>query len=189
MKNIFYYFFLLFFFSTTLFANGLDEELIDKKFNQIKTTEFCTTNEWNEIEKKDFVVAFILGWYWEIKEADESDKIDKQSFNKLFKEVCGKKGLLIENLENLIIKNNIKRFYYTGHDWIKLDIERKKIFIKGYNAGIKSNNDEKKRMVVKYNVLFSRLSDYYFYTNHRDETVDLSIKTIVDQIFGHLELE
>ena len=68
-------------------------------------------------------------------------------------------------------------------------MQRKKIFIKGYNAGIKSNNDEKKRMVVKYNVLFSRLSDYYFYTNHRDETVDLSIKTIVDQIFGHLELE
>ena len=53
----------------------------------------------------------------------------------------------------------------------------------------KSNNDEKKRMVVKYNVLFSRLSDYYFYTNHRDETVDLSIKTIVDQIFGHLYVE
>ena len=189
MKNIFYYFFLLFFFSTTLFANEFDEELIDKKFNQIKTTEFCTTNEWSEMEKKDFVAAFILGWYWEIKEADESDKIDKQSFNKLFNEVCGKKSLLIENLENLIIKNNIKRFYYTGHDWIKLDMERKKIFIKGYNAGIKSNNDEKKRMVVKYNVLFSRLSDYYFYTNHRDETVDLSIKTIVDQIFGHLELE
>ena len=35
MKNIFYYFFLLFFFSTVLFANELDEELIDKKFNQI----------------------------------------------------------------------------------------------------------------------------------------------------------
>ena len=107
MKNIFYYLFLSFLFSSSLFANELDEELIDKKFNQIKTTEFCTTNEWSEIEKKDFVAAFILGWYWEIKEADESDKIDKQSFNKLFNEVCGKKSLLIENLENLIIKNNI----------------------------------------------------------------------------------
>ena len=92
MKNIFCYFFLLFFFSTALFANESDEELIDKKFNQIKTTEFCTTNEWSEIEKKDFVTAFILGWYWEIKEADESEKIDKQSFNKLFNEVCGKKS-------------------------------------------------------------------------------------------------
>ena len=71
----------------------------------------------------------------------------------------------------------------------KLDIQRKKIFIKGYNSGIRSNNDEKKRMIVKYNVLFSRLSDYYFYTNHREETVDLSIKTIVDQIFGHLYVE
>ena len=48
---------------------------------------------------------------------------------------------------------------------------------------------KKKRMIVKYNVLFSRLSDYYFYTNHREETVDLSIKTIVDQIFGHLYVE
>ena len=145
MKNIFYYFFSIFFFSSIVYANELDEELIDKKFNQIKTTEFCTTNEWSEIEKKDFIAAFILGWYWEIKEADESDKIDKQSLNKLFNEVCGKKSLLIENLENLIIKNNIKRFYYTGHDWIKLDLERKKIFIKGYNAGIKSNNHEKKK--------------------------------------------
>ena len=175
--------------SNQLRARSVFWKNYSQKFNQIKTTEFCTTQEWSEIEKKDFVAAFILGWYWEIKEADESDKIDKQSFNKLFNEVCGKKGLLIKNLENLIVKNNIKRFYYTGHDWIKLDIERKKIFIKGYNTGIKSNNDEKKRMVVKYNVLFSRLSDYYFYTNHRDETVDLSIKTIVDQIFGHLELE
>ena len=130
MKNIFCYFFLLFSFSTALFANELDEELIDKKFNQIKTTEFCTTNEWNEIEKKDFLRAFILGWYWEIKEADKSEKIDKQSINKLFNEICGKKGLLIEEFENLIVKNNIKRFYYTGHDWIKLDMERKKIFMR-----------------------------------------------------------
>ena len=58
MRNIFCYFFLLFFFSTALFANELDEELIDKKFNQIKTTEFCTTNEWNEIEKKGFRYSF-----------------------------------------------------------------------------------------------------------------------------------
>ena len=50
MKNIFYYFFSIFFFSSIVYANELDEELIDKKFNQIKTTEFCTTNEWNEIE-------------------------------------------------------------------------------------------------------------------------------------------
>ena len=100
-----------------------------------------------------------------------------------------KKDLLIKDLQNLIVKNNIKRFYYTGHDWIILDLKRKKIFIKGYNSGINSNNAEKKRRIVKYNVLFSRLSDYYFYTNHRDETVDLSIKTIVDQIFGHLDVE
>ena len=65
--------------------------------------------------------------------------------------------------------------------------QSKKVFIKGYNAGVFSNNDEKKRMIVKYNVLFSRLSDYYHYTNLRDETVGLSIKTIIDQIFGHLE--
>ena len=39
MKNIFYYFFLSFLFSSSLFANELDEELIDKKFNQIKTYE------------------------------------------------------------------------------------------------------------------------------------------------------
>ena len=115
--------------------------------------------------------------------------MDNKSFDKFFNEICQNKGLLIENLENLMLKNNIKRFYYTGHDWIKLDIQRKKIFIKGYNSGIRSNNDEKKRMIVKYNVLFSRLSDYYFYTNHREETVDLSIKTIVDQIFGHLYVE
>ncbi len=61
MKNIFYYFFSIFFFSSIVYANELDEELIDKKFNQIKTTEFCTTNEWNEIEKKDFIAAFIFG--------------------------------------------------------------------------------------------------------------------------------
>ena len=54
MKNIFYYFFLSFLFSPSLFANELDEELIDKKFNQIKTSEFCTTSEWNEIQKKRF---------------------------------------------------------------------------------------------------------------------------------------
>ena len=127
--------------------------------------------------------------YWEIKEADESEELDKQKFNKLFNDICSKKDLLIKDLQNLIVKNNIKRFYYTGHDWIKLDLKRKKVFIKGYNSGIRSNNDEKKRRIVKYNVLFSRLSDYYFYTNHRDETVDLSIKTIVDQIFGHLDVE
>ena len=189
MKNIFYYLFLSFLFSSSLFANELDEELIDKKFNQIKTSEFCTTSEWNEIQKKDFVKAFILGLYWEIKEADESEELDKQKFNKLFNDICSEKDLLIKDLQNLIVKNNIKRFYYTGHDWIILDLKRKKIFIKGYNSGINSNNAEKKRRIVKYNVLFSRLSDYYFYTNHRDETVDLSIKTIVDQIFGHLDVE
>ena len=32
----------------------LDEELIDKKFNQIKTSEFCNTSEWSEIQRKDF---------------------------------------------------------------------------------------------------------------------------------------
>ena len=189
MKNFFYFFLWIFFLSSPLFANEVGEELIDKKFNQIKTSEFCATNEWDEIQKKDFVKAFILGWYWEVKEADESEKLDVKNFNKLFNDICNKKNFLIKDLENLIIKNNSKRFYYTGHDWIKLDIKRKKIFIKGYNSGIKSNNDDKKRMIVKYNVLFSRLSDYYFYTNHRDETVDLSIKTIVDQIFGHLYAE
>ena len=189
MKNIFYYLFLTFFLPFTIFANELDEELIDKKFNQIKTSEFCNTSEWNDTQKKDFIKAFILGWYWEVKEAEEFEKLDKQNFNKLFNDICSKKDFLTNDLETLIEKNDIKRFYYTGHDWIKLDIQRKKIFIKGYNSGIRSNNDEKKRMVVKYNVLFSRLSDYYFYTNHRDETVDLSIKTIVDQIFGHLYVE
>ncbi|PPR35063.1 MAG: hypothetical protein CFH26_00149 [Alphaproteobacteria bacterium MarineAlpha6_Bin4] len=188
MKN-FFYIFLFTFIPLIIFANELDEELIDKKFNQIKTSEFCNTSEWSEIQRKDFVKAFVLGRYWEIEEANESEKIDQQSFDKFFNEICQNEGLLIKNIENLILKNNIKRFYYTGHDWIKLDIQRKKIFIKGYNSGIKSNNDEKKRMVVKYNVLFSRLSDYYFYTNHRDETVDLSIKTIVDQIFGHLYVD
>ena len=76
MKNIFYYLFLSLWFSSSLFANELDEELIDKNFNQIKTSEFCTTSEWNEIQKNDFVKAFILGWYWEIKEADKSEKIE-----------------------------------------------------------------------------------------------------------------
>ena len=185
----FFYIFLFIFLQFALIANEEDEELIDKKFDQIKTSEFCNTNEWNEIERKDFVKAFVLGWYWEVTEANESEKIDESSFDKFFSEICQNKGLLIKNLESLIQKNNIKRFYYTGHDWIKLDIQRKKIFIKGYNSGIRSNNDEKKRMIVKYNVLFSRLSDYYFYTNHREETVDLSIKTIVDQIFGHLYVE
>ena len=90
---------------------------------------------------------------------------------------------------NLFRKNNFQFFHYNGHDWVKLDNKRRKIFIKGYNAGVFSNNDEKKRMLVKYNVLFSRLADYYHYTNLRDETVGLSIKTIVDQIFGYLELE
>ena len=189
MKKFFYFLLSIIFFSSLLFANELDEELIDKKFSQIKTSEFCFTDEWNEIQRKDFIKAFILGRYWEKKEADKSEKLDKQNFNKFFNEICSKNGLLVKDLENLIVKNNIKRFYYIGHDWIKLDIQRKKIFIKGYNSGIKSNNDEKKRMIVKYNVLFSRLSDYYFYTNHRDETVDLSIKTIVDQIFGHLYVE
>ena len=189
MKKFLYFFLFIFFLPLILIANELDEELIDKKFNQIRTSEFCSTNEWNEIERKDFVKAFVLGWYWEVKEADESQQIDNKSFDKFFNEICQNNGLLIENLENLMLKNNIKRFYYTGHDWIKLDIQRKKIFIKGFNSGIRSNNDEKKRMIVKYNVLFSRLSDYYFYTNHREETVDLSIKTIVDQIFGHLYVE
>ena len=188
MKN-FFYFLCIFFLSSSIYANELDEELIDKKFNEIKTIEFCSSNEWNEVQKKDFAKAFILGWYWEVEEASESEIINEQSFNKFYNEICINKGLLIKNIENLISKNNIKRFYYTGHDWMKLDIQRKKIFIKGYNSGIKSNNDEKKRMIVKYNVLFSRLSDYYFYTNHRDETMDLSIKTIVDQIFGYLYVE
>ena len=189
MKNIFYYLFLSFLFSSSLFANELDEELIDKKFNQIKTSEFCTTSEWNEIQKKDFVKAFILGHYWELNESKKIDKINETEFDKFFNQICMNKKLLINDLKNLIVKNKFKLFSYTGHEWIKLSNKRKKIFIKGYNSGIKSNNDEKKRMIVKYNVLFSRLSDYYFYTNHRDETVDLSIKTIVDQIFGHLYVE
>ena len=187
MKNIFYYFFLLFFFSTVLFANELDEEFIDKKYNEIKTSDFCSIKEWNLDEKKRFVLAFILGWNWEAKEEEKLNKFNDKEFDKFFSQICNKKGLLINNLENLIIKNNFKIFYYTGHDWIKLDNQSKKVFIKGYNAGVFSNNDEKKRMVVKYNVLFSRLSDYYHYTNLRDETVGLSIKTIIDQIFGHLE--
>ena len=189
MKNFFYFFLWVFFLASELFSNELDEELIDKKFNQIKTSEFCTTEEWNKIEKEDFVKAFILGWYWETKEINKSEKIDKQRLNKLINETCLKKGVLIDDLENVILKNTLKKFYFTGHDWIKLDLQRKKVFIKGYNAGLKSNNDENKRRIVKYNVLFSRLSDYYFYTNHRDETVGLSIKTIVDQIFGHLDVE
>ena len=187
MKNIFYYFFLLFFFSTVLFANELDEEFIDKKYKEIKTPDFCLTNEWNLDEKKRFVLAFILGWNWEVKEEEKLNKFNDKEFGKFFSQICNKKGLLINNLENLIIKNNFKIFNYTGHDWIKLDNQSKKVFIKGYNAGVFSNNDEKKRMLDKYNVLFSRLSDYYHYTNLRDETVGLSIKTIVDQIFGHLE--
>ena len=69
MKNIFYYFFLLFFFSTVLFANELDEEFIDKKFDKIYTADFCSTNELNSDQRKDFVLAFILGWHWELKES------------------------------------------------------------------------------------------------------------------------
>jgi len=187
MKNIFYYFFLLFFFSIALFANELDKEFIDKKYNEIKTSDFCSIKEWSLDEKKYFVLAFILGWNWEAKEEEKLNKFNGKEFDKFFSQICNKKGSLINNLENLIIKNNFKIFYYTGHDWIKLDNQSKKVFIKGYNAGVFSNNDEKKRMIVKYNVLFSRLSDYYHYTNLRDETVGLSIKTIIDQIFGHLE--
>ena len=106
---------------------------------------------------------------------------------RFFNQICDKNELLINDLEQLIMKNNFQFFHYNGHDWVKLDNKRRKIFIKGYNAGVFSNNDEKKRMLVKYNVLFSRLSDYYHYTNLRDETIGLSIKTIIDQIFGHLE--
>ena len=185
MKNIFYYIFLIFFFSSKIFANELDEEFIDKKFGKIKTSDFCLITEWNTNEKKDFVLAFILGWYWELKESEKLHKLNQKDFDKFFNQICMNNKLLINDLENLIMKNNFKPFSYTGHDWIKLDNKRKKIFIKGYNAGISSNDDEKKRRIVKYNVLFSRLSDYYFYTNLRDETVGLSIKTIIDQIFGH----
>ena len=64
MKNIFYYLFLSLWFSSSLFANELDEELIDKKFNQIKTSEFCTTSEWNEIQKKnpDIIIMMPCGF-------------------------------------------------------------------------------------------------------------------------------
>ena len=85
MKKFLYFFLFIFFLPLILIANELDEELIDKKFNQIKTSEFCSTNEWNEIERKDFVKAFVLGWYWEVKEASESEKIDEQSFNKFLR--------------------------------------------------------------------------------------------------------
>ena len=72
MKKFFYLLLSIIFFSSLLFANELDEELIDKKFNQIKTSEFCSTNEWNETQRKEFVKAFILGRYWENKEAEKS---------------------------------------------------------------------------------------------------------------------
>ena len=187
MKNLFYYFFLIFFLFSLVSANEIDEEFIDKKFNQIETSDFCNTNEWKDREKRDFVLAFILGWHWETKETDKSKKININKFEKIFNQICNKENLLIDNLENLILENKFEKFYYTGHEWIVLDNKRKKIFIKGYNAGVFSNNDEKKRMLVKYNVLFSRLSDYYHYTNLRDETIGLSIKTIIDHIFGHLK--
>ena len=77
----FFYIFLFIFLPFALIANEEDEELIDKKFDQIKTSEFCNTNEWNEIERKDFVKAFVLGWYWEVTEANESEKIDESSFD------------------------------------------------------------------------------------------------------------
>ena len=125
-----------------------------------------------------------MGWHWELKESKKLNKLNQKKFEKIFNQICMNKELLINDLENIIVKNNFKLFLYTGHDWIKLENKRKKIFIKGYNAGIYSNNDEKKRKIVKYNVLFSRLSDYYFYTNLRDEFIGVSIKTIVDQIFG-----
>ena len=134
--------------------------------------------------KEKILLAFILGWHWELKESKKLNKLNQKKFEKIFNQICMNKELLINDLENLIVKNNFKLFLYTGHDWIKLENKRKKIFIKGYNAGIYSNNDEKKRKTVKYNVLFSRLSDYYFYTNLRDEFIGVSIKTIVDQIFG-----
>ena len=61
MKNFFYIFLWVFLLlSHATFANELDEELIDKKFDQIKTSEFCSTNEWNEIQRNDFIKAFIL---------------------------------------------------------------------------------------------------------------------------------
>ncbi len=184
MKNIFYFTFITLFFFSNILAEELDEEFIDKKFDKIYTADFCSTNELNSDERKDFVLAFILGWHWELKESKKLNKLNQKKFEKIFNQICMNKELLINDLENLIVKNNFKLFLYTGHDWIKLENKRKKIFIKGYNAGIYSNNDEKKRKIVKYNVLFSRLSDYYFYTNLRDEFIGVSIKTIVDQIFG-----
>tara|TARA_B100001179_G_C18455438_1_gene344837 strand:+ start:47 stop:613 length:567 start_codon:yes stop_codon:yes gene_type:complete len=188
MKKFFYYFFFIFFFVSNILANELDEEFIDKKYNEIKTEDFCSITEWNTDQKRFFVLAFILGWHWEVKE-EKLDKYNDKDFEKFFSQICNEKGSLINNLENLIIKNNFKIFNYTGHDWIKLDSKNKKVFIKGYNAGVFSNNDKKERMIVKYNVLFARLSDWYHYTNHRDETVGLTIKTIVDQMYGHLYLE
>ena len=55
MKKFFYFLLSIIFFSSLLFANELDEELIDKKFSQIKTSEFCFTDEWNEIQRNLYV--------------------------------------------------------------------------------------------------------------------------------------
>ena len=46
----FFYIFLFIFLPFALIANEEDEELIDKKFDQIKTSVFCNTNVWNELE-------------------------------------------------------------------------------------------------------------------------------------------
>ena len=66
MKKFLYFFLFIFFLPLILIANELDEELIDKKFNQIRTSEFCSTNEWNEIERKDYDDSSI-GYDWKIK--------------------------------------------------------------------------------------------------------------------------
>ena len=52
MKNIFYSFFLIFFLCFSLFANELDEEFIDKKYNEIKTSDFCSTKD--DFVQQDF---------------------------------------------------------------------------------------------------------------------------------------
>ena len=84
MKNIFYSFFLIFFLCFSLFANELDEEFIDKKYNEIETSDFCSIKEWNLEEKKLFVLAFILGWNWEVKEEEKLNKFNDKEFGKFF---------------------------------------------------------------------------------------------------------
>ena len=113
MKKFFYYIFLFFSLIAVLFANELDEEFIDKKYNEIKTSDFCSIKEWNLEEKKLFVLAFILGWNWEVKEEAKLNKFNNKEFDKLFSQICSENGLLIKNLEHLVIKNDLKIFYYA----------------------------------------------------------------------------